>query len=371
MNARYVVTTLLSALIGCAPPSAPKIGEPSNPSTGRPPVSGTTEQGTVSPVRSQGTISGGGGVGIRCDGRLEMLDVFEARARGLRFTTPANVEEAIQFVAQRFSDHYWNIETIPRPEHVAGLAKLLVRPIFEGKPIYNVRDDKQFPVREVDDLPLSNDFGRYSIPAKCRLEQVAFFDDSKGELAIVKSRYAELDLLSKSILAGHEVAYLVERIEGLEKLRQTVAPNTSENTREFIGRLLSHQAVPPRFDPEFQQLYRCQSAEKSVDDRSFFYAFNQKANGQLRLVFKSLFGKNSFYRMQADFPTSTLEIMLESRTTLDLTVPLQIVGNGSVSPMMINLTHLPNGDIQLSLKAAAGAPVLKSGLQQVVNCEKF
>ena len=286
---KYAILVLASAFVGC--------GRPAVPNSGVTPDLAPTS--STDGIKSYGTINGGGGVGLRCGEHLEMLDLYEARQSGLSFNALYSQSEAVKFVAERIARHFWNVETIEPAKHAIAIAEHYIAPIFEGRPFQNSLTGKSEQVLFVDQLPLSNDFGKYKIPPGCVLEQVAFLSDTQTELSIVKSAWAKLDWLSKSVLAAHEVVYLMERREGLEGLWPNGAVRTSESTRRFVGHLLSTKSLVPKSDsvPKNGSLYVCDSKDRDVTP-TIFYAIRD-AQKKWTVVFKTILGKSSLYQLIA------------------------------------------------------------------------
>lgn len=257
---------------------------------------------------SQGTINGGGGVGLRCGSKLEMLDLFEAREDGLTFPyTVTSAAETATLIAEKFARHFWNPESVSLQEMSDVYVQTIVLPILEGRPFKNHQTGKMEDVRFVESLPLSHDFGRYQIPVGCQLEQIAFFSDTNTQLSIVKSAWDQLDWLSKAVLVAHELVYMVDRRDGLETLRPGTQTPSSESSRKFVGQILSKESLPTRsFNLAPQgQLYRCSS--DSIKEPTYFYAFNDPITLKLSLVFKTLLYRQSFYQMRSEFKDLTIE----------------------------------------------------------------
>ena len=291
---KIAVFLIALAFVACGKSAVPNSGPLAPPAT--PPAQTTTT--------ANGTINGGGGVGLRCGDKLEMLDVFEAREAGLTFGTLTNQDEAVRLVSMRIADHYWNPETIPQAKHRALIASTLVAQIFEGRSFRNAASNRDENVTYVDSLPLSNDFGNYKIPSGCSLEQIAFFSDEKTQLSIVKAAWNKLDWLSKSVLVAHELVYMIDRREGLNGLLPGGAIATSESTRRFVGLLLSSVKIPSKSEglPTGKQIQRCSSNGDDEKTATYFYAFKQPKTGFMSLVFKTVLGRTSFYQLRADFP---------------------------------------------------------------------
>lgn len=316
-------------------------GRAGSPNTGTNPVGPT----------SYGTINGGGGVGIRCNGKLELLDVFEARQAGLTpLPSPGSQAEAVKLIATKFADHFWNIESIDKAEYVKLASEKVIEPVFEGRPFMNFGTGKEEPVRFVPSLPLSNDFGHYKIPSNCALEQIAYFTDSPTDLSIVKSKFDELDWLSKAVLVGHEFMYLIDRREGLGTLRNPKVGYTSEDSRRFIGRMFTVESLPTKTDqmPSADQIRRCSSMGTPDEIATYTYAFERTGTKTLSFVSNQIQGAASFYQMRADFEQVTLESFMDTeKGELDAWAPLKLTG----------LDRSPK--LSLHVKKAKGqAPVL-------------
>jgi len=306
---------LFISITACQGPAGDRAVPMSGPATNSSP-----DVGLVSGTALSGTINGGGGVGLRCGGKLEVLDLYEARAKGLTFSAADFILEAptnqkiADFVGERVAKHYWNPESVPVEQTKQIFAKDILLPILEGREFMNFATGKPEQVRFVETLPLSNDWGQYQIPKACSFEQIAYFSDVSTELSIVTSKWNELDSLSKAVLVAHELIYLVERRDGIEKLLTgpgsisgaTSGP-TSESTRSFVGRLLSDRGVLSKSEglPLVSQLLRCSSDDSFANDKedplaTYFYAFKNKKSGETNLVFKQILGAADIYQLRAE-----------------------------------------------------------------------
>ena len=300
-----IATTLL--LAACGKGSVPYNGSSKPSSTPGAPLGAPA--GTPPGAATEGTINGGGGVGIRCGDRLEMLDLYEARQAGLKLVpVPASKEEAVSLVSARIARHFWNVETIPAPEHGALIASGIVAPIFDGRPFSNFKTGKDETVNLVDSLPLSNDYGAYKLPPDCKLEQIAFFSDATTNLSIVRAARERLDWLSNSMLVAHELIYLLDRREGLESLAPKPEKANSESARRFVGLLMSTNPPPVKSSemPEKQKMMRCSVPSAPEAERTYFYAFDALRSGKLSLVFNLIHGRSGLYQLRADFKNLAL-----------------------------------------------------------------
>ncbi len=307
------ISILMILTVACSQQSATKSG-----SADLAPNSTTTE----------GTINGGGGVGIQCGDHIEMLDIYEARQAGLKLVDlPASEDAAIQLVSSRIAEHFWNIETIPVNELAQMHAKNYIGPIFQALPIWNIETKKQEDVEYVNSLPLSNDLGKVTPPAGCSLVQIAYFSDSKTKLSIVKPIWDKLDLLSKGFLAAHEVIYLFDRRDSIENLLSKNPVHSSQLTRKFVGQLFSDTPPVPESNgvPSKENVYRC-AREGSDNLGTYFYAFENKRTGKLSLVFNAIYDHNYLYQMRADFNKLTLSNVIGDSGEAKEVIPLKFTG---------------------------------------------
>jgi hypothetical protein len=291
------------------------------------------------PGRVDGTINGGGGIGIRCHGKLEMLDLFEARQNKLTpLTSPANEQEAADMLARRFAKHFWNPDTIPLEKMTPELKADVVLPIMQGRPFYNAGTKKNENVKFVDHLSLSEDLGHFTLPAGCQLEQVAYFQDMTTELSIVQKKWDELDWLSRSVLVAHEMMYLLDRREGIENLRQGDGKHTAEATRHFVGMLLSEQGVPARIDglPGNDKIAACGTQGVGDDKFTYGYAFD-RAPGKVTFEFNVIHGQESFYQMRVDFGSGSLAALKDKTAVYDLQGMVNLTGSDRQSGLGVHV----------------------------------
>lgn len=317
----------------------------------------------------EGTISGGGGTGIRCNGQLELLDVFEARRDGLDLIkAPQSKLDAVNELSARFARHFWNPETIPMADYVASLANQLIAPILEGRNF--TTDDKIDRVRFVEQIDPTNDYGNVQWPKGCRPEQIAFFSDSTGELSIVRAAWDELDWLSRMALVIHELIYMQERRVGMKGLLAKVRLNDSASTRAFVGRLLSTRPLPTKSEglPFSSNLWRCENvgAAREPERATYLYAFD--SGGRLTLNFKSLMGRQDVFQMRADFKTLTLaSVLAKDAGSVSESAPLVLVGDAANPEFVITVSKTADGEIDLAVVHGSRA----KGPAAKLSCEKL
>lgn len=249
------------------------------------------------PPQLYGTGDGGGGVGVRCGSELKLLDYVEALQKNISIShNPKNKEEAIDLVAQLITQLHWAPDSHPLSAMESVLTLAVIQPIFDGKSLFNAEtkqyEDVTFTGRP---LPLSKDIGEYSIPPKCHLEQIAYYSDVNKNLVIHRARWNELDWLNKAMLVAHEVAYLMDRREGLHSF----FTGTSEFARTFVGELFSEQGLPPRSLNLKSSVKVCSGYGK---EPTYFYLASKDAHQ--KVVFSTLFNKSTLYTASATFKNS-------------------------------------------------------------------
>jgi hypothetical protein len=221
-----------------------------------------------------GGMHGGGGVGVRCNGILEPLDLFEAKQSGMDLIPEPDTDEmAIQIMTERFAGHFWNPETIPMPNYVSTLRSLYFNSLYWGHVYVGIFQPRgplhTIPIIEVQSLPLSNDFGKVVIPRHCHLEQVLYFDDQAQMIKVVPSKLKELTRLGRMAFALHEVSYLYFRLSpmSISFSRWGIGrDNTSEEARNFVGNLLLKKKVPSKSTLVAQEIRDKMMPTRCTDD---------------------------------------------------------------------------------------------------------
>lgn len=189
---------------------------------------------------ARGTSSGGGGAGVRCfyndkPSTFETLDHHEARLNGYKFKhSPNSKTEAIDLTADLMSSHYFRGRAKYLSVYKKYLLKNYVNKIFNGQSVDNISQV------DVSSLPLSNDYGPYKIAPNCKLEQIAYLDDQKSILYVVRDLFNEMDELNKAILLTHEMIYFLDRhYPSMHENNRLRSEKTSAITRSFVGQLFS------------------------------------------------------------------------------------------------------------------------------------
>lgn len=173
----------------------------------------------------------GGGVGVRCHGKLVTLERYEAQEMGIQLIeNPLNLDDAKKV-----------FHTVLTERINPQLTEADVDKIFKFLEVPAVLDKKhKIYMKKTDFVPLTNDWGKIrsnngELRPNCKFEQIAKWDDNfdgqGGELITVDfPKLEELDFIDKFILFFHEHAY---------RLRREIGEKTSYFTRENIIDLLS------------------------------------------------------------------------------------------------------------------------------------
>lgn len=260
---------------------------------------------------AHGGMHGGGGIGVRCNGKLELLDLFEARQQGFKLIKePTSNHKAIELAAQKLTEHFWNPETIPFKEAQDMVRDTFITAIYKGSgAVQTVNEDgsiKEYPLVSVAQLPLSNDTGLITLPTGCQLEQIIFFDDQEQNIIVIKSKLNELSRLDRMALVIHEVAYLQYRMGPMNVNDPYWGKDrmiTSQETREFVARLFGLKPLPPRssFIPDLNVVpANCTDYDKSENlFENAFYSLNN--NTEYLWSFKYLYNYWAPYLTYAKF----------------------------------------------------------------------
>jgi hypothetical protein len=244
----------------------------------------------------QGTINGGGGRGIRCavNGKetFESLDLFEAKAIGLKLIDPPATEEAaIDLAIELLAKHMWTPSTIPVQEFAAVLKKEL-------------RTKWLSKVRYLDgskSLRMVNDSHEVILQEGCKAEQVALYYEAS--ILVNKKLYDQFDNLSKAALWLHELVYYIERLGGR---------TDSISSRLLVGQMFSKEGARPKADgipPSPSQHVVCGIYDKEDNSigEAFAYEKEQDKDFGTEFVFMSLTGASAITRTSAFFTNLTFK----------------------------------------------------------------
>lgn len=326
-----------------------------------------------------GGMEGGGGVGVRCGTKLELLDLHEARLSNLKLVEmPEDDEETINLVSKKMASHFqWF--TWENPETWWELYQGgLVHPMYiGGEFLYSFTDlitgEERIvmaPVEYVSSLPLSPDIGSYKIQPGCQLEQIAYMTEGNNpKLEIVKSRWLQLDRLSRAALVAHETLYHFDRQSSLRSLLRLPDDRTSEWAREFVGRMFSTQPPPPIMTgvPDDTPLIYCM-AEVNEDEPYTTFVVRETTSG-FRAVFEELNGADDLYQIFADFSGLSFSKFSELSAEGNLTSTVSLNGNAAPTHLKLELKkEINKEEFELKLFKNIGGKTAQIGNTRNVSC---
>ncbi len=188
-------------------------------------------------VALAGPITSGGGFAIVCrnlKGKIdsaELLDLYEARVKfGFSLIETSNDIGQDYMNATTNLWRLWGYDVNNLPERIKEdittqlLDKYLTETLF--LPI-------NFKLPEINDLGL-----HAAPPIGCKVEQVAFFDDSIDKLKISTPIWNELDTLNQAALIYHEMLYRDARLAN--------KVDTSVKSRAQVAALFSKDSPPAK-----------------------------------------------------------------------------------------------------------------------------
>jgi hypothetical protein len=291
-----------------------------------------------------GTSDGGGGTGVRCPAdvspiAIELLDLHEVKLKGEQIAfQPTSLDEAIDLSATKLGNHYYVPSKVSSAPYIGYLKRNIVEKIFRGQPFTNPINGMPTKIEFVDDLPLADDIGTYSIKPGCSIEQVAYYFDNINTLKIVTSRWNELSWVDRSALVAHEIHYFLDRHNAIEDFDSQVK-KTSERARNFVGMLYSQTGVTPKYaSTPVANKFTCATNVNSEHRNTWFTVFSTGAN-EFSAVFESVQGYSSVYSTKAVFANNGLDsIMNWFDGEMNSSVELKIYTPESLLSFSIRIT---------------------------------
>lgn len=296
-----------------------------------------------------GGMEGGGGVGVRCGDKLEMLEVHESHLMRLELVaTPNSEKEAINISSKIVGEQSWLPLFQSKEELVEFLKDAVIRPMFTGQPFLMSDIDGQATtgsIEYVTDLPFSNDVGNYRINPGCKLEQIAYFSDGDKSLKIVKSSWDKLDWLSRMVLIGHEAIYSGDRdMKNLRDLKLEQKPKTSEWTRYFISKLFSLQGLLANSEGLPESNYQECTGIQNDNGDTYTHFYIYKTESGSTAIFDFIAGRSESYQIKSNFKDLDL-----GQQTFTSRAEIIYSGAGVPSEFEIEITKSNGADTVLKL----------------------
>lgn len=298
-----------------------------------------------------GTRDGGGGIGVRCGERLELLDLHEARLNGLKNPySPQSEKETIDDVTTLFGNLMWVSFNGSHEEYKSALTTLIT-PMFDGGSV-----DDLYKVKYVDSLPLTDDVGKYKIRPGCHLEQIAYFDDTISTLFIAKN-WRELDWIDRGALVMHELVYYADRRNAMEYFEDNIKM-TSVRARAFVGHLFSTATITPHSDSIPNSGYAVCSDTKNDDNDLTFGYFYDDGKGNLSSVMVSIHGRDSVYQMKATYPGVSLSSLMDVNKSIGQEAPLVFSDENDAPEFKLRISRMAGKPVSFDiLESKWGEPV--------------
>jgi hypothetical protein len=303
---------------------------------------GTPDSSTPK-IEVNGTISGGGGQGVRCKKNdittLETLDLYEAKkVYNLSLVKSENDQDkALDLLTSVFTRHFWNPSTIRMPEYKKTFRQTVAEHWFK-----NIRF-----IGANQKLKLVADAHPVLIEEGCEPVQIAVYYD-ESILLIDKSLWDELDWTNKIALLAHELVYFSDRQNG-------AADSTS--ARKLVGQLFSVSGARPKAEgiPSYSAFFvQCRLSSKGVS-QGFLYAYDGQREERkgLEFVFNYLKNGNFLFRTSAflhggdlanlmsstpDFSNFNLgsDLFVESYLASKMELKFEFVGGGRGKMYVLN-----------------------------------
>jgi hypothetical protein len=278
---------------------------------------------TTTPVETEGTVNGGGGKAVLCNGpsgaTVTTLDLYEARVvYGLDpLANPANETEAIELVSDLLAKHFWRPDIQSYPEFKQTFGQMLKRDylnkikfIGAGKKLKRINDSLE--------ALIEND---------CEMVQVAAYYD-ESVILVDQSLWQQMNWLNRSALLAHEIVYAMDRKNGAKN---------SVVSRKLVGHLFSAQGIRSLTDglPLSGSKYLACKAYNSTGRSYDIYMYEANKNGKAGmelilmgdgysryLLRTSAFVENLEYKKALDFSTglttTNYTYLREVRATADV-----------------------------------------------------
>jgi hypothetical protein len=279
---------------------------------------------------AMGTSSGGGGVGVKCilpngGTSIETLDLHEAKLNGLKFPKkPNSTDEAITLAATVMGNHYFSGYFKHVDQYIVFLKTRFFEKLFAGEAVEESDDGQWIYQKDVNHIPLSNDYGTYKIAPNCQLEQIAYFDDENSTLLLNKKLFSQMDFQNQAALFTHEIIYFLDRnYPSLHDELNTSHRRTSRVSRFFVGKLFSSTPPKAKFRSSEQTSHIICRNETNDIKRMTEFRIYPNLDGTFSLVLNDMSGFISPFRVSTllDFTPSdfiNFEANINYEKTLDV-----------------------------------------------------
>jgi hypothetical protein len=289
--------------------------------------------------------------------RTELLDLYEGRnLPGFVMAVSRGGIEADYFAAV---DRTYTLQGEPdlaealRSEVLENLRRFLRSVNFVDSP---------------QEMPAANDAGNLPwIPASCRLEQVAFFDDTAQSVTVLRGLWEKMDSLNQAALVHHELFYREMR---------PLKDRDSVLSRRAVAHVYSVRGPVPLLDglsaASQRYLAQTEGANGSTNEISLFHLTPFPAANFSRLQFAALQGRPALAKSWVDVPLQNWNLRF-GRSPVDPNYIGCIVRDENTDVVLegpVQGTMFPGLKVQISYKTGLpvslrlyrGAELLSEGL---------
>ncbi|MBX3021885.1 MAG: hypothetical protein KF799_09440 [Bdellovibrionales bacterium] len=174
-----------------------------------------------------GVGDGGGGIGVKCETELRVLDLFESEVIGVQKPdrTYLDLQQNLAYYTPFFIRHFNDAPGVPGEEATIRIVKM-----FESM----LRDFQFIPAGER--LKPTDDATIGPLPAGCRKVQIAV-QDNQGKIQVDRELWDLLPSRDRAALLFHEWIYQRAR---------SYKVNKSDKTRKLVGDLFSESKPQPQ-----------------------------------------------------------------------------------------------------------------------------
>lgn len=187
-------------------------------------------------------IDSGGGQGVLCGTKLQVLDLYEAAKAGLELpASEDNLKEVIKTYGKKLKlyQSYKYFEETSLHEELEWPYREIKTKVL----------DKFLDIIPGKKLPFTHDSTVGKLPEGCQLVQLAYYNDRTGNILRNPDYWKMLDTINKAALVLHELLYFQYR-SGQVKVEGAIK---SDEARKIIGKVFSNKSMDPIFAPLYSK----------------------------------------------------------------------------------------------------------------------
>lgn len=243
----------------------------------------------------EGGFVGGGGKGVVCDGKVQVLEIYEAELRGQKLL-PAkpDLDGNLEAIGLGLTE----MMRTNRYKFGPGQMVEYIHSQFAGRTVY-IEPEKS--------LPVTNDATLPPMKAGCRVVQIALWSKDNW-IYFDKNLWNQLDPLNQAVIMAHEIVYAIARNKGV---------TNSDESRELIRIVLTDPNPPGQVTPVLARpkFGACFGDGGTSSETTHFYVIDEEKDGEsgLGFYFLTLKGQGRFLRTYGFLPGAKLSRFLEGK----------------------------------------------------------